>query len=498
MRSTVQILLSFSVAVTWSFGAVGCSDDPVDDSGSDAVVTPADVPATSDVVPDVGPADVPVDLGAPDTGPPDVGPPDTGPADSDSDGVKDDVDNCPSVANANQLDTDGDQFGDACDPDDDGDKIADADDCEPLDPDVHPGALEVCDGKDNDCDGQTDRDGPLALCTKDDPDKDGVLSDGDASGIIGDAPCPNEVTVGCDDNCPAKKNAGQEDLDGDGLGDSCDPDKDGDGVLNGGDCDPLDPLVITCTDPDPDDDGVGSDGNGSGIPFDSPCNTEQQTNCDDNCPLIKNTDQTDTDDDGFGDACDDDDDEDGVPDGSDCAPLDPSRWPGAPELCDGQVNDCGQPGNVTDAGASCGEGEACLCGGCRAVAAPECETFEAGGTSWVLCSGDSALAWTVAGQSCIALGGRLAQPSDVGRHAALGSQLTGPTWIGLSEAEGEAQWRWADGVFADPTFWCADHPTGAGGLGCAAVSGADGCWQDCGCDGAACGVQAYACEVSCE
>jgi len=47
-------------------------------------------------------------------------------ADTDSDGILDCNDNCPVVANADQLDTDGDGVGDACDTDDDGDGVPDA------------------------------------------------------------------------------------------------------------------------------------------------------------------------------------------------------------------------------------------------------------------------------------------------------------------------------------------------------------------------------------
>jgi hypothetical protein len=41
--------------------------------------------------------------------------PDPGIADADGDGIADDVDNCPTVANATQADADGDGIGDACD-----------------------------------------------------------------------------------------------------------------------------------------------------------------------------------------------------------------------------------------------------------------------------------------------------------------------------------------------------------------------------------------------
>ncbi len=45
--------------------------------------------------------------------------------DADRDGVSDDADNCPSDSNADQLDTDGDGAGNACDSDDDDDDVND-------------------------------------------------------------------------------------------------------------------------------------------------------------------------------------------------------------------------------------------------------------------------------------------------------------------------------------------------------------------------------------
>ena len=45
--------------------------------------------------------------------------------DADGDGIENDLDNCPSIANEVQLDTDGDGQGDDCDNDDDNDGVED-------------------------------------------------------------------------------------------------------------------------------------------------------------------------------------------------------------------------------------------------------------------------------------------------------------------------------------------------------------------------------------
>ena len=120
----------------------------------------------------------------------------TGP-DGDGDGTADDIDNCVEDANADQLDSDGDSIGDACDPDDDNDKLLDGDDNCPLV--KNPGQEDL------------DKDGVGDVC-EEDIDEDGV--------------------PGVDDNCPLVANPDQTDLDGDGVGDACDLDKDGDGLVN--------------------------------------------------------------------------------------------------------------------------------------------------------------------------------------------------------------------------------------------------------------------------
>ena len=52
--------------------------------------------------------------------------------DDDGDLIPDDADDCPVIANSDQTNTDGDAFGDACDADDDGDGAPDEADHCPL------------------------------------------------------------------------------------------------------------------------------------------------------------------------------------------------------------------------------------------------------------------------------------------------------------------------------------------------------------------------------
>jgi hypothetical protein len=232
-------------------------------------------------------------------------------ADTDGDGVPDASDNCPSVANPGQLNTDGAaDGGDACDPDDDNDSVADGSDAcaagdigwtsnattdhdsdgcrdstEDTDDD-NDGKLDATDGcprgdtgwtsnastdhdndgcrdstEDTDDDNDSVADGSDACSTGDTGWTSNASTDHDSDGCRDageDTDDDNDTIADGTDNCPTVANASQANSDGDTLGDACDPDDDNDTIADGTD----------------------------------------------NCPTVANMDQDDRDDDGLGDACD--------------------------------------------------------------------------------------------------------------------------------------------------------------------------------------------------
>ena len=186
-----------------------------------------------------------------------------GPADPDGDGpITAGPDNCRTDPNPDQLNSDTDAQGDACDADDDNDGLADGVDGNTTDPD-----------QDND----NRSDGPQ------DPDGNGPIAAGP-------------------DNCVTVPNSDQSNSDGDAQGDACDSDDDNDGLP--------DETDGNDTDPDPDDDLVSdgpTDPDGQG-----PINAGP-----DNCANAANAGQANSDGDAQGDACDSDDDNDTVPDETD-------------------------------------------------------------------------------------------------------------------------------------------------------------------------------------
>ncbi|MFT7626305.1 MAG: hypothetical protein ACI9WU_005500 [Myxococcota bacterium] len=309
-------------------GTAGATDaDGAPDVSPDTSSDTSDVQPPDDVAEDTltgEEVNVPPDVAEPDVTP-DTGAPTL---DQDSDGILDEMDNCPSVVNPDQLDHDDDDSGDACDEDDDNDGWPDDEDCQPLDALVSPNALEVCDGADNNCDGKIDVE-PAADCPT-----EGVCAEGVPTSCVEGVPlcdttqiegwCPYELCDEVDNDCDGALNESDFDI-------CCDCDF----------ADGMPPWYVTCdpqaADPDDDDDGVPDP--------------------DDNCPLTANPEQTNSDEDAQGDVCDDDDDDDGDPDETDCSPLDSSISALAVEVCNGVDDDCNAEIDDGIPDATCGTGD---------------------------------------------------------------------------------------------------------------------------------------------
>jgi hypothetical protein len=281
--------------------------------------------------------------------------PDITDPDDDGDGVNDSEDAFPRDA-TESLDTDSDGVGNNTDTDDDGDGVADTADAFPLDP--KESVDTDSDGTGNNADTDDDNDGvsdldeatlgtdPLLADTDGDADNDGadncplvknaeqVDTDEDGTGNVCDTDDDADTVLDGVDNCPLIANTDQADTDGDEAGNVCDTDDDGDTILDGVDnC----PLIANTNQLDTDTDGVGdvcdTDIDGDTVLNDDdvfPLDSGESADTDgdkigdnaDNCPAVANADQVNTDGlaDG-GNACDADDDEDGVADTSDDFPL---------------------------------------------------------------------------------------------------------------------------------------------------------------------------------
>ena len=92
-------------------------------------------------------------------------------------------DNCNGKTDEGFPNMDGDGIADCVDPDIDGDGVANSADCSPTNAAIFPGAVEVCDGLDNNCDGVTDEEhaSGCKFYLRDE--------DGDGFGIATDAKC---------------------------------------------------------------------------------------------------------------------------------------------------------------------------------------------------------------------------------------------------------------------------------------------------------------------
>jgi len=158
--------------------------------------------------------------------------------------------------------------------DSDADGIDEATDCDDTDPDVYPGAVEECNGTDNNCSGD-ENDALDAAIYYQDSDGDGfgnasvsqsscsVISDyvsdntdcDDANSSVN--PTATESCNGADDNCDGSTDEGLSDADSDGTCDALDTeecsgaDNDGDGLVDCDDSDCAADEACVASDPEP-------------------------------------------------------------------------------------------------------------------------------------------------------------------------------------------------------------------------------------------------------
>ena len=274
--------------------------------------------------------------------------------DADQDGVRDSDDNCVDVPNPDQLDTDNDGLGDACDFPDLVPTLISLSPADPVTGDRLTVEVTVANnGTDpagtfrvfiNDVGGQAVLASVAGLAPSADTlvrvsffvntpglrtirafvdSRTDIAESNEANNIletqvqVDQAPDADQDGVqDADDNCVDVPNPDQADTDGDGLGNACDTDDDGDGTS------------------DVDEVAAGSD------PLDALSTPEVCDGVDNDLNDGVDEGFTDTDNDGIADCVDTDDDGDGVTDVDEVAAgADPLNALSTPEVCDGVDND---------------------------------------------------------------------------------------------------------------------------------------------------------------
>ena len=260
------------------------------------------------------------------------------------------------------ADSDGDRYGDASITDIDCNQpsgyVANDTDCDDTDPAQFPGAVEYCNGEDDDCDGSVDEDSAFDVATWYRDDDGDTYGDAGVRDIDCDQPSGYVADdTDCDDSDAmqypgATEYCNGEDDDCDGIVDEDDAadsstwyiDGDADGYGNAAisqiDCYQPSGYVLDDTDCD-DTDAAQYPG------ADEYCNGE-----DDDCDGTVDEDEAvdvatwyaDSDSDGYGDAAvsdiDCDQPTDYVADDTDCDDTDAAQYPGADEFCNGEDDDC--------------------------------------------------------------------------------------------------------------------------------------------------------------
>ncbi len=156
--------------------------------------------------------------------------------------------------------------------------------------------------------------------------------------------------------------------------------------------------------------------------------------------------------------------------GIDCNDNDPNVYPGGPEVCNLQDDNC--DGQVD---------EDPMCPGCVNVAA-------SGGGTLAFCF--KSRPWVDAETDCVALGGHLASIHSQAEHDEVVSGAYavagGEWWIGLTDSAAEGTFVWTDGTPLDFASWNAGEPNNSGDEDCGHLaSWVSGLWNDMPCDAVA-------------